>query len=40
VRDNQHVFNAHPATYELPKDIWRTIAWNVAWEAADAASGR
>jgi hypothetical protein len=30
----------HPKQAPLPKDQWKTIAWNAAWLAADAADGK
>ncbi len=31
---------AHPAAPKLKKNHWKTIAWNSAWIAADAADGK
>lgn len=38
MRDNQKIF-MHPKAEAIPKTHWTTIAWNAAWEAADAARG-
>ncbi len=32
---DQHLVNAHPKTLELGQPAWKTVAWNVAWLAAD-----
>ena len=34
-RNKQSLFT-HPKQVRLPKNQWRTIAWNTAWLAADA----
>lgn len=34
--DQPHI-NAYPNAPRVPMQAWRTIAWNAAWEAADAA---
>lgn len=31
---NQHLFT-HPKTIQMPKEYWRTSAWNSSWMAAD-----
>ncbi len=36
MRLNQSVF-LHPKTSPIPRDQWKTICWNAAWIAADAA---
>jgi len=33
----QHLFT-HPKTDEIPRDEWKTIAWNAAWTAAGMAA--
>lgn len=30
----------HPLTNTMPEDEWKTIRWNIAWLAADAANGK
>ena len=30
----------HPLTNTIPEDEWKTIRWNIAWLAADAANGK
>lgn len=32
---DQRTFNAHPKSTLLTEACWRTVAWNVAWQAAD-----
>lgn len=36
LRRNQAIFT-HPKADVIPDKHWSTIAWNAAWEAADAA---
>lgn len=37
LRHNQTIFT-HPKADVIPDKHWATIAWNAAWEAADAAA--
>ena len=39
VRHNQSILH-HPHAPMLTSVQWQTVAWNVAWLAADAANGR
>lgn len=32
---DQRVYNGHPKSTLLTHECWKTIAWNVAWQAAD-----
>lgn len=31
---------SHPDMKPLPKEQWKTLCWNFAWLAADAADGK
>lgn len=35
--ENQRIYT-HSKAVQLPKDQWRTTAWNAAWEAASHVS--
>lgn len=34
MKKNQHIF-LHPKQEAIPKQLWKTTAWNAAWLAAD-----
>jgi hypothetical protein len=37
--DEQFLF-VHPKAAAVPPKHWNTVAWNAAWTAADAATGK
>lgn len=39
MKNNQYVF-LHPKQEALSAQKWKTVAWNAAWVAADAAEGK
>ncbi len=38
MRDDQELYNATPGAPQLPRDAWRTVAWNAAFIAACAVA--
>lgn len=38
LRNRQSIY-MHPKAAAIPKEHWKTVAWNAAWTAADASMG-